>query len=245
MEQQIKTIAMWSGPRNLSTAMMRAFENRADCTVWDEPFYAAYLAKTGLDHPMRETILAAGISNAPLVADACLADPAQGASLFYQKHMTHHMLPGFPRDWLSSVTNVFLIRDPSRVAASYEKKRELVELEDIGFIQQAEIFEQVADHLGNAPIVIDASDILQNPAAMIKVLCAKLEISFDRAMLDWPKGTRDSDGVWAPHWYHAVVETTGFATSQNEPPKLSTNAQKLADAAMPYYTALKQHALKA
>lgn len=239
-----KTIAMWSGPRNLSTAMMRAFENRSDCAVWDEPFYAAYLAATGLDHPMRHEILAAGITNADRVADACLAPPPDGTKIFYQKHMTHHMLADFPRDWLPSVTNIFLIRDPARVAASYEKKRQLVQLEDIGFIQQRELFDLVADKMGQPPIVIDAGDIRQNPAAMIKALCAKINIEFSPAMLDWPKGTRDSDGAWGPHWYHAVIETTGFAPPESTPPTLSANAQKLADQAMPYYTALKKHALK-
>lgn len=236
-----KTIAMWSGPRNLSTAMMRAFENRPDCTVWDEPFYAAYLAATGLDHPMRDETLAAGITDAVQTSIACQTPTSTG--IYYQKHMTHHMLSSFPRDWLHTVENVFLIRDPARVAASYEKKFKLARIEDIGFIQQRELFDCVADRLGHAPTVIDATDIRQNPSAMIKALCEKINISFDPAMLSWPKGLRASDGAWAPHWYHAVIESTGFAPPETDPPKLSANAQRLSDAAMPYYTALKQHAL--
>ena len=207
---------MWSGPRNLSTAMMRAFENRADCTVSDEPFYAAYLAETGLDHPMREEVLASQPTDWRVVA-AELTGPAPGnAPLWYQKHMTHHMLPAFGRAWIDQCRNAFLIRDPARVLASYVRSREAVTLADIGVVQQSELFGRVADRLGQAPPVIDAADVLADPARTLGALCTALGIAFDPAMLSWPAGRRVSDGVWAPAWYAAVEASTGFAAPGGE-----------------------------
>ena len=207
---------MWSGPRNLSTAMMRAFENRSDCTVSDEPFYAAYLAETGLDHPMREEVLASQPTDWRVVA-AELTGPAPGnAALWYQKHMTHHMLPAFGRAWIDQCRNAFLIRNPVRVLASYAAKREHVTLADIGVVQQSELFGRVADRLGHAPPVIDAADVLANPARTLGALCTALGIAFDPAMLSWPAGRRVSDGVWAPAWYAAVEASTGFAAPGGE-----------------------------
>ncbi len=152
-EQQM-IIAMWSGPRNLSTALMRSFAQRADTAAWDEPFYAAYLKTTGLQHPMFREVIEAGISQPEAVARACLEMPA-GASVFYQKHMTHHMLPGYPMDWTQHVTNAFLLRSPEHVLASYVKKHETVGAADIGFAMQRELFDRSADRLGHAPPVID------------------------------------------------------------------------------------------
>ena len=154
-------IAMWSGPRNISTAMMYSFANRPDCRAWDEPFYAWYLLESGLNHPMREQIIDEGEPSAEKVISLC---KAQNNHLFYQKHMTHHMLPGLTRNWIKMLNNAFLIRDPSRVLASYTQKRAEVSLDDIGIVAQAEIFEQVADYLGEAPPVIDSDQFLQKSA---------------------------------------------------------------------------------
>lgn len=203
-------IAMWSGPRNLSTAMMYAFGNRTDCAVVDEPFYAAYLARTGLEHPMRDAILAAQPQDPATVA-ATLAGPnPEGKAHWYQKHMTQHMIAGVPRGWMRGVTNVFLIRHPARVIASYAAKRENPTLDDIGFRQQAELFREVLG-LGGDPIVIDSHDIREDPCRMLEKLCAAIGVPFDPAMLGWPAGGHKDDGVWAAHWYGAVWNSTGFA----------------------------------
>jgi len=231
-------IAMWSGPRNLSTALMYAFAARGDCAVWDEPFYAAYLAATGLDHPMREAIIAAGDPDPARVAAACAGPSPRGQPLFYQKHMTHHMLPAVDRGWLQSVTNVFLIRHPARVIASYLAKREEPVLADLGFAQQAGIFDHVASLTGRAPLVIDSADIRADPAATLARLCAALGIPFTTRMLHWPAGPKPYDGAWAPHWYGAVHCSTGFDRAEGPLPALGGTYADLAAEALPHYERL-------
>lgn len=231
-------IAMWSGPRNLSTAMMYSFAARGDCTVWDEPFYAAYLAATGLDHPMRAEVIAAGETDPARVAAACLGPIPQEQSLFYQKHMTHHMLPGFDRGFLRGLANVFLIRHPARVISSYAKKREAPTLDDLGFRQQAELFDEVADGLGAAPMVIDSADIRTDPRQALGRLCAGLGIAFTDRMLHWPAGPRPFDGAWAPHWYGAVHRSTEFEAAEGPPSDLPDGYAQLADQALPHYRRL-------
>ncbi len=227
-------IAMWSGPRNISTAMMRSFENRDDTAVIDEPFYAAYLAKTGIDHPLGEESLASQPQDWRAVVRDLLEPRAR--PIFYQKHMTHHMLPGFGRDWIAQCRNAFLIRAPEDVLASYTEKRSDVSLADIGFVQQRELFEREADRLGHAPPVIHAQDVLNDPRGMLAALCAALDIPFSERMLSWPAGKRASDGVWAPAWYDAVEKSTGFASpSKKTRPPLRSELQKIADQARPHY----------
>lgn len=234
---------MWSGPRNISTAMMRAFENRPDCAVVDEPFYAAYLAATGLDHPMRQAVLMSQPQDwRRVVADL----DAAAAPLRYEKHMTHHMLPSFGLAWLADRTNAFLIRDPTEVLASYIVKRANVTLEDIGIVRQREIFDREADRLGHAPLVVRSADILAAPRSMLGALCAGLGIGFCYEMLSWPEGRRASDGVWAPAWYDAVWRSTGFAaTVETDAPNLPDALRRIADAARPHYEALSAHRLRA
>ena len=233
-----RRIAMWSGPRNLSTALMYSFAARGDCAVWDEPFYAAYLAATGLDHPMRAKIIAAGETDPARVAAACLGPIPQEQSLFYQKHMTHHMLPGFDRGFPDGLTNVFLIRHPARVIASYVAKRESPTLDDLGFRQQADLFDRVADHLGRAPPVIDSADIRADARGALSRLCAALGIAFTDRMLSWPAGPKPFDGAWAPHWYSAVHRSTGFDGAEGPVPDLPAGYARLADQAMPLYERL-------
>ena len=230
-------IAMWSGPRNLSTAMMYSFGARSDCAVWDEPFYAAYLAATDLQHPMHAEILAAGETDPAKVATRCAA-PA-GHPVFYQKHMTQHMLPNFPRGWMTGFTHVFLIRDPARVIASYHAKRENPTLDDIGFRQQAEIF----DAVGDGAVVIDSDDILRAPEAALRALCDAIGLPFSPAMLHWPAGGHKDDGAWAPHWYGSVWRSTGFGEGVSALPELSESGEALRQAAQPYYAHLAKHAL--
>ena len=238
-------IAMWSGPRNISTAMMRSFEARPDTAVIDEPFYAAYLAATGLDHPMYDEILASQSTDWRDVVARVLGPVPGARSLYYQKHMTHHMLPGFGRDWIAQVRNAFLIRDPGAVVASYVQKRGEVSLDDIGVVQQRQIFEREADRQGAAPPVIDGDDVLRAPAAMLVRLCAALAIPYTDAMLAWPAGRRATDGVWAPAWYAAVEQSTGFGppVDRGRDP-LPAHLQRIADAAQPHYAALAEYRLR-
>ena len=235
-------IAMWSGPRNLSTALMYSFGARHDFDVWDEPFYAAYLAQSGRAHPMRDAILAAGEADPALVARRCMAPAPGGQKNFYQKHMSQHMLPGIDRDWFAAVAHVFLIRHPARVLASFDRKLERPGLEDIGFRQQEEIFDQVCAE-GAPAIVIDSADIRRAPGTMLTRLCAALGIAYDPAMLHWPAGGHARDGVWAPHWYDAVHRSTGFAGPEGPLPALSDQLQTVSEAALPHYRALRAHAL--
>ncbi len=236
-------IAMWSGPRNLSTAMMYAFAARGDCAVWDEPFYAAYLRATGIDHPMKEDVIASGLSDPEGVAHACTGQIPQHQSLFYQKHMTLHMIPEFDRGFMHGLTNVFLIRHPARVVASYAKKRESPTLADIGYVQQAELFDEVAQWLGHAPLVVSAETIRETPKATLQNLCTALNIPFTEKMLHWPAGPKPYDGAWAPHWYNAVHQSTGLDDPEGPLPTLSPEFQRLADQAQPFYDRLAAHAL--
>lgn len=238
MTASAKRIAMWSGPRNLSTAMMYSFAARGDCTVWDEPFYSAYLEYTGIDHPMRDEIIAAHEPDPAVVASICKGPVPGGNAVFYQKQMTLHMIPQFDRRWMRSCSNVFLIRHPARVIASYAKKREGTTLADVGFVQQAELFDEVARWSGGTPVVIDCDDIRADPEAMLRKLCAAIEIPFTRKMLHWPAGGNEADGAWAPHWYAAVHRSTGFDGAEGPLPKLGGVYADLAKQALPYYEQL-------
>jgi hypothetical protein len=237
-------IAMWSGPRNISTAMMRSFGNRDDTAVADEPFYAAYLAATSIDHPMRAESLASQPTDWKEVVKTVLGPAPDAKPIFYQKHMTHHMLPDFGLGWMARCRNAFLIRAPEDVLASYTQKRAGVTLADIGFVQQDELFEREADRLGHAPPVIESADVLNDPRGTLRALCAALEIPFSDKMLHWPPGRRASDGVWAPVWYESVERSTGFARPR-ETAALDDSLKSIADAARPYYARLAAHKILA
>jgi hypothetical protein len=236
---------MWSGPRNISTALMRSFGARPDTAVVDEPFYAAYLVQTGLDHPLRDAVIASQPNDWREVVAGLLGPVPDGKPVCYQKHMTHHMVPAFGRAWLAQVRNAFLVRDPAAVLASYAAKRGDVTLADIGIVQQRELFEQEADRLGRAPPVVEGVDILAAPARTLARLCAALGLAYDGAMLHWPAGRRESDGVWAPAWYDAVERSTGFEAPTSRPSlQLGSALQRIADAARPHYEALAGHKLR-
>ncbi len=220
---------MWSGPRNLSTAMMYAFGNRADFAVWDEPFYAPYLKATGADHPMRDQIIAAHETDPQIVAKRCLGSIPVQKPHFYMKHMPHHMMEGFPLDWTKDCINIHLIRHPARVIASYGAKRDQMTLEDIGFPQQAALYDKIGG------LVIDSFDIRADPEGMLRKLCNAIDLPFDPAMLRWKAGPRADDGVWAKHWYNAVHQSTGFAGAEGPLPEISKEKQAIFDAAMLSY----------
>jgi hypothetical protein len=248
-------IAMWSGPRNLSTAMMRSFGSRSDTFVSDEPFYGCFLKHGGADHPMRAEVIAAMDCNWQSVMRTLRGPPppidVRGQSLaggtvpsiWYQKHMWHHMAGPIGYDDFAGFTHAFLIREPERMIASYLRKREAAAFEDFGLERQAEFFEREADRLGHAPPVIDAHDVLINPHAVLSALCAALGIPWDIAMLSWPPGRRDTDGPWAPHWYGAVEASTGFGPPETDRVELPADAQRLADRCRPYYERLAAHRL--
>ena len=242
-ETQTLRLAMWSGPRNISTAMMRAWENRPDTAVWDEPFYAHYLAHTGIDHPGRDKIIAAGDSDWRSVVARLTGPIPDGKTIFYQKHMTHHLLAHIDRSWLNSLSNCFLIRRPHEVLLSYSKTRDHVTAEDVGFPQQAEIFEYVRNHTHTTPIVIDAADFLKQPRGFLELICTRLDIPFSERMLNWPPGPRASDGVWAEYWYAAVQTSTGFAPYRSRREPLPPKLLKVAQACMPYYESLHRYRL--
>jgi hypothetical protein len=223
---------MWSGPRNISTALMRSWENRPDCRVVDEPLYAYYLAETGLDHPARDQVIAAGETSWQAVV-AELTAPVDG--IYYQKHMTHHLIPQLPRDWIGSLTNVLLIRDPAEVVASYVRSRANVVAEDIGLVQQSELYDQ----LGGAVPVIDAADFLRDPEGYLRWVCDFIDVDFTEAMLRWPAGPRESDGVWAPYWYDAVLSSTGFEPYRPREVELHGVALEAAQRSQPDYERLR------
>lgn len=232
---------MWSGPRNLSTALMYSFGARDDCAIWDEPFYAAYLSRTGLNHPMREEVIASQETDPNKISAACGGAIPSKKNVWYQKHMCQHMVEGFDLNFISKCHNVFLIRHPARVIASYHAKHDKLSLSDIGFLEQIAIFEQVSQSTGKTPIVIDSSDIRENPKQSIENLCNALGLEFQERMLGWPKGGNENDGIWAKHWYQAVWNSTGFARKEVPVPKLCDEHEPILTAALPIYEKLSEY----
>jgi len=230
-------VAMWSGPRNISTAMMRAWENRPDTVAVDEPFYAAYLARTGLDHPGRNEVIASQPTDTDEVVRRLTSDDS--APVHYTKHMTHHIAADMSLEWVSRFHNVLLIRDPAEVVASYVRSRESCEPDDIGLLQQVPLH----DTLPAGSPVIDAGDFLRDPEAHLRWLCDWLGIAFTDRMLHWSPGLRDSDGVWAPHWYDAVASSTGFEPWRPREIQLSPHDAAVAETCRPAYDVLHSRRL--
>ena len=203
---------VWSGPRNISTALMRSFENRKDTKVYDEPFYAYYLKKTNLNHPMKEEIINHYHTNEDEVINL-ITEEDNKYKIFYQKHMTHHILEETRLDWIDKGTNCFLIRDPAKVIVSYLKKNTLKSIQDVGFKKLYEIFKLLNS---KEPIVINSDYLLASPEKYLKILCQKLNLDFDQNMLKWPKGYRDTDGIWSKVWYQDVISSTTFNTKNSK-----------------------------
>ena len=235
---------MWSGPRNLSTAMMRSFGSRADTFVTDEPFYGCFLKETGLDHPMRDEVIESMDCDWRSVMDRLRGETPDGSPIWYQKHMWHMMVGPVGYEDFAGFRHAFLIREPERMIASYLKKREAARFEDFGLEKQAEFFEREADRLGHAPPVIDANDVLSDPEGVLSKLCEALGIAWDPAMLHWAPGRRETDGVWAAHWYNVVEKSTGFAEPDEGPVELSDEDRRLAERMRPYYERLAAYRLR-
>jgi hypothetical protein len=232
---------MWSGPRTVSTAMMRAWENRPDTIVVDEPLYACYLAATGLDHPGRDEVIASQSTSWPQVLRGLASDPLPpGVAFLYAKHMTHHVLPSVDLAAFAPFTHAFLIRDPRSLLASYARVRSAPTLDDLGLRQQAWLFEEFGGP------VVDSGDLLAAPEAGLRALCGALGVPFSTAMLSWPPGPRDSDGVWAPYWYDSVWRSTGFtpaspASPAGPPAPLDPPLEPLLEQCLPYYERLRKN----
>ena len=236
-------IAMWSVPRTVSTAMMRAWGNRPDTFVCDEPLYAHYLLKTGVAHPGADEVIRSQENEWRKVVAWLTGDVPGGKAIFFQKHMTHHLLPEIDRGWLGHVTNAFLIREPREVVASFVKIAGEPRLSDTGYPQQWEIFTLVKQRTGRVPPVVDARDVLTDPPRLLRLLCAALDVEFTDAMLSWPAGPRDTDGVWAKHWYGAVLQSTSFAPYKPRHDPIPSHLAGLLEQADAIYRQLHAHRL--
>jgi len=232
-------IAMWSGPRTLSTAMMRSWENRGDTIVVDEPLYAFYLSTTGIDHPGRDAIIASQPTDWRVVVRRLVSDPLPpGRSISYQKHMTHHVLGQVDRSSLAPLRHAHLIRDPHALLASYSQVRTEPTLDDLGLRQQVELFRDFGGP------VVDAADVASRPEATLRALCEALDVEFDPGMLSWPVGPRASDGAWAPYWYDRVRGSTGFTASTRTPGDVPERLRPLLETTLPYYAELARARLR-
>lgn len=240
-----KRIAMWSGPRNISTALLRSWENRPDTFVCDEPLYAHYLLETGADHPGAEEVIAHHECDWRKVVDWLTGPVPGGKSVFYQKHMTHHLLPGIDRGWLHEVESCFLIREPREMITSLTRKLKAPTLKDTGLAQQVEIFERVCERTGRVPPVIDARDVLEDPEGVLGRLCDVLGLGFLPEMLSWPPGRRETDGIWAKHWYESVEASTGFQPYRPKPDPVPRELEGLHAACQGYYETMSRHRLRA
>jgi hypothetical protein len=237
-------IAMWSGPRNVSTALMRSFGNRADTIVVDEPFYAHYLQVTGRAHPGRDEVIARHETDWRRVAESLHSPLAEGVCVLYQKQMSHHFLPNIGRQWLAGLVHAFLIRDPRDMLLSLGAKLPLVDLADTGLVQQVELFD-FAMRCGQAvPPVIDARDLLTDAQGTLQRLCAALGIPYSARMLSWPAGPRSTDGIWSRYWYDTVVESTGFTPYVSREGELSPRFAALEEQCRPLYERLYAYRLK-
>jgi hypothetical protein len=220
--------------------MMRAWENRQDTAVTDEPLYAFYLSSTGLDHPGRDEVIASQPASWQAVLSSLASAPLPpGVTIAYAKHMTHHVLPSVELSAVAPFRHAFLIRDPRSLLASYARVRSAPTLADLGLRQQAWLFEEFGGP------VIDSSDLLAFPEVTLRALCAALDVPFSASMLSWPAGPRSSDGVWAPHWYDSVWRSTGFVPRLPGPaPSLDPALEPLLAECLPYYEKLRENKIK-
>lgn len=243
MSSVIRRIAMWSGPRNISTALLRSWGNRPDTFVCDEPLYAHYLLKTGVQHPGVDEVIRSQENDWRKVVAWLAEYEPPGKTILYQKHMTHHLLPEIDRGWLDRVTNAFLIREPREVVTSFVKIAGTPRLEDTGFPQQLEIFNWARERTGRIPPVVDSRDVLEDPPRLLRLLCESLDVEFTDGMLTWPPGPRDTDGVWAKYWYDAVLKSTTFQAYRPKNEPVPSHLAGLLEQAQDIYRQLYEHRL--
>ena len=238
---------MWSGPRNISTALMRSWGSRPDCAVSDEPLYAHYLStldpEARASHPAAEAVMASQPTDWRRVADELTGPVPAGKPVWYQKHMAHHLTPEVDRDWVLGLTNVLLIREPNEMITSFIKIIPDPTPEDLGLPQQVELFEFIRARTGVPPPVVDSRDVLEDPSAMLGALCARVGVPFDEAMLAWAPGPRPEDGVWAPHWYASVERSTGFAPYAPKNEHVPDRLRPVLDECQRLYDRLAEHRL--
>lgn len=229
-------LAMWSGPRNISTAMMRSWDARGDTRVVDEPLYAHYLSATRLDHPGAEEVIAHGETDLDTVV-AQLSSPQPGdPAIVYQKHMAHHVLPGMDLSWTARVRNAMLIREPREMLTSLLAVLPNADLQATGLPAQIGLLER----LGSVP-VIDSRDVLDNPAGMLRALCDAVGVRYTDRMLSWKPGPRQTDGVWAKHWYASVNASTGFAPYRPKQTQIAPRHTPLLRQCEALYDRLREH----
>jgi hypothetical protein len=231
-------LAMWSGPRNLSTALMRSWENRPDTAVIDEPFYAHYLTMVDVDHPGKDEVIEKGETDWRKVVAHISGPVPDGKRIYYQKHMAHHFLPHMDHNWFPNFTHAFLIRDPKEMLLSLDAKVKRFGLRDTGLPQQIEIYEYVKREMGQEPAVIDSSDILKDPRKVLSGLCDRVGVAFDEHMLSWPSGPGENDGVWGKHWYASVEASTGFKPYTEKEVVLPDHLTALYETCKGYYDRL-------
>jgi hypothetical protein len=236
---------MWSGPRNISTAMLRAWENRPDTWVIDEPLYAHYLTQVQVSHPGVDEVIAHHESDWRKVIAGLTGAIPHGRAIYYQKHMTHHWLPHLRGDWVLELSNAFLIRHPAEMLPSLTARMGQPALRDTGLPQQVEIFRFIAERTGSTPPVLDAEDVLRDPGGMLQQLCRFVGIPFTDRMLTWPPGRRETDGIWAKYWYEAVERLTAFEPWRPRTREVPPELQPLLMECMPYYEELRRHRLSA
>ena len=245
-KEDLKTIriAMWSGPRNISTALLRSFENRPDTFVTDEPFYAHYLYKTGENHPLKDKVIKKGETNWDMVVKNIIGDIPFGKTVWYQKHMAQHNLPGYDLKWIEKLCNIILIRHPMDVISSYIKKYEIRNILQLGYPQQFKLFNFLINNIGDMPTILDARDVLNNPESLLLKLCNKIDIPFYKEMLFWPSGHRESDGIWGEYWYDGVESSTGFHPYAINRYPLPAMYKEFYEDCMEYYQHLYQHRMR-
>lgn len=246
MEAPPIRIAMWSGPRTISTALMRSWGSRVDTAVVDEPFFSFYLQSTGKNHPGREESIASQPPNWQEVVEALLGPVPNARPIFYQKHMAHHLLPEIDREWLShsEIRHAFLIREPRAMIASLAKGLPYTpEMDDTGLPQQVELFRETADRTGTPSPVIDSRAVLQDPEGMLRALCGSLDVPFDPSMLSWKPGKRETDGVWGKYWYANVWKSTGFGPPRESSTDVPEVVMPLVEPCVALYNELSDHTL--
>lgn len=230
-------IACWSGPRNISTALMRSWSSRKDVFVSDEPFYAYYLKELQIKHPLYKKIINKYPHNYDDVVNSLDSEIPNGKKYWYQKHMAHHLIDMSNIDWIKNFENCFLIRHPRDVINSYVKKNNLNHIDELGYPQQYKIMKYL-NNIGEDFIVIDSNILLDNPKKILSQWCKHLDIEFDSSMLKWSKGNHPQDGIWWKHWYDNVIKTTHFQKFHSIQNKLDTKYQSIYDESLDYYNKL-------